>query len=547
MRNRHAANFNRGPGRQRGGALFVMLVILIIGAAALLVSALNSSSAKSARDKTTAAALAQAKEALIAYAVNDANRPGELPCPDFNNDGPITPSEDYSGSNCLGLVGWLPWKSLGLPDLRDGNGDRLWYVVANPFHANGTAVLNSDTPSTYLAQMLTLLDSATGATLQSGVIAIVFSPGAPLQGQARSPNDNNATTAIPNYLEADNANLNTTFQTANNNQVPVPTPAVNDRLLTIDSRDLFPPVEKRIARETKACLDNYAASSNSRYPWAADDNDTTYTGNYNTFFGRIPAVPITTTQSIDPYGQTMLTALSSLQSALNAYSANTNATTTSALLNAGLALISAAQNADNNSSSSFYGYNSITGNADSAGDHARDLANGVSGVYTSTVQNSLNSTNYNLNSSGFIDGTMSNIWPSSCVFSSKYWSAWQNEVFFQLASGNRPGSPVSTCNTTCLTINGSGSLTAGSPTSPNGTYRAAVIVGRAHNGSGSVTSDPPSYYLEGDSTSNLHSSLQTPSTSPAISTTFVTYRPGDPGYASNNDLVVCLDGNIYCK
>ncbi|MHB1237361.1 MAG: hypothetical protein ACYCY7_07345, partial [Gallionella sp.] len=77
------AIFKQGPGTQHGGVLLVMLVILVIGAAALLVSALNSSSLKIARDKTTADALAQAKDALIAYAASDPNRPGELPCPDF--------------------------------------------------------------------------------------------------------------------------------------------------------------------------------------------------------------------------------------------------------------------------------------------------------------------------------------------------------------------------------------------------------------------------------------------------------------------------------
>ena len=273
-------------------------------AAAVLVGVLSSSALQTERDKTTADALAKAKAALIGYAVSDPNRPGELPCPDFNNDGASVPVDDYSGSNCQNLVGWLPWKTLGLPDLRDSNGDRLWYVLANPFHANGSATftLNSDAPSTYQSQMLTVKDGTTGTTLQSNVVAVVFSPGTLMTGKVRSPNDNNATTAATNYLEGSNANpVSGVLQTANN-------ASINDRLITISSNDVLAPVETRIAREAKNCLDAYATSSSGRYPWAASDGDMTYTGSFNTVFGRIAAIPVTRQSAVDNTAQTMLTA-----------------------------------------------------------------------------------------------------------------------------------------------------------------------------------------------------------------------------------------------
>ena len=522
---------HHGAGRQHGAALMVMLVILIVGAAAILVNTLNSSTLQIARDNTTADVLAQARDALIGYAVSDANRPGELPCPDFNNDGMITISSDYSGSNCATLIGWLPWKTLGLPDLRDGNGDRLWYAVSNSFRANGTAILNSDTPTNYPTQMLTINDGTSGAMLQSKVVAIIFSPGTVLTGKTRSVNDNSATGVITNYLEGSNANPSSTvFQTANST-------TINDRLLAISSNDLLTPVETRIAHEVKNCLDDYAADSTNtyhRYPWAASDSDNSYTGSYDTLFGRVATTPITTTKPIDSVASTMLTALSNLQTTLNAYSTGVNAATTSALLSAAQTLITAAQNAENYPSS-FSSYVSITDNADRAGDRGRDLANGVGGIYVSTVQYYINKTNYYLASNGFIDSTMPMIWPSTCMFYSSYWGSWQNEIFYQVASGNRPGSPVSVCNTSCLTINGSGNTASG-----NGTYRAAIIVGRSHNGSGSVYSNPPSYYLEG---SNLHDSTGTTST---ISKIFETYRTSDTSYSTVNDLVLCLDGKNNC-
>ena len=73
--------------RQRGAVLMVMLVILIVGGSALLLNSLNGTTPRLARDKVTADALAQAKEALIGFAVTYGNTyvgnvHGYLPCPD---------------------------------------------------------------------------------------------------------------------------------------------------------------------------------------------------------------------------------------------------------------------------------------------------------------------------------------------------------------------------------------------------------------------------------------------------------------------------------
>ncbi len=527
---RHIPQLNRFRGTQNGAVLFVMLVILVIGAAALLVSALNSSSVKNARDKVTADALAQARMALIAYAVSDLNRPGELPCPDFNNDGMITLSPDYSGSNCKSLVGWLPWQTLGLPDLRDGNGDRLWYALANPFHANGTAILNSDTPANYSlpilnpAQMLTVIDSATGVTLDSGVIAIVFSPGTVLQGQTRSYSDSNATTALPNYLEADNANLNTTFQTGNNNQVPIPTPTVNDRLLTLDSRDLFPPVEKRIAREAKACLDSYAAVSANKYPWAAPVADSSsspgingnYNGTYGKYFGRIPAQPSIDTTS-NP-ASTLMTALNTLQAAENAYNSSNSSANQTALYNAANTVVGLKYSVSNVSSSTI----------DHAADTGTYYANNPSGSAYTNATSALTTATGALTSSGDLDTSMSVSWPPTCTLlnnpGSYFWTAWKNMVFFQVASGYQPTSSASFG--TPLTINGSGA------------YRATVLIARTAISSAQLAArsspgtNPPTPYLEGIN----------PHYGSTATTVFNTYSLADPNYATVNDLVLCLDG-----
>src|SRR5262245_29714894 len=123
---------------QSGQAVILLVVFMVFGAAAIFYGLLTSSNLDIERDKKTAEALAQAKVALIGYAVgvnffSGTPRPGDLPCPDLNDSG----SSGASCGNAAGTtgqtsrIGRLPWKSLGLPDLRDGNGERLWYAVSS--------------------------------------------------------------------------------------------------------------------------------------------------------------------------------------------------------------------------------------------------------------------------------------------------------------------------------------------------------------------------------------------------------------------------------
>lgn len=294
--------------RQRGAALLVMLVILITGAAYLLVSQLNRASSRIEAEKKTREALAQAKEALIGYAAGDANRPGELPCPDIDNDGSLQLAVDYFGGAsrpCAQLLGRLPWRTLNLSDLRDGNGERLWYAVSDAFHAgNNNVRLNSDVNGA-----ITVRDP-TGAivlngTNQSAAIAVVFSPGAVITRQgAALPQDRSCVVGVNcdttekctttpatlapkcnpvNYLDIiagieDNADFVGGSATNGFISGEIRNPLnhedvwVNDRLLAITHDDLFRVVEQRVAREVRNTLLTYATNCGS-YPWAAPFKD----------------------------------------------------------------------------------------------------------------------------------------------------------------------------------------------------------------------------------------------------------------------------------
>lgn len=265
-------------GRESGQTLFVLLVLIIAIAIGFVFDYSRPTALAIEHDKQTAAALAQAKAALIGYAASDANRPGELPCPDVNNDGQLTLGIDFTGgagSPCVNLLGRLPWKTLGLPDLRDGSGERLWYTLSDNFHAGATPPLTSDT----MGQL-----TVTGGAPATNVVAIVFSPGEVLNTQVRDPaNQNN----VANYLEGENANGDTIFTTG------AASATFNDRLLVITNADLMPVVEQRVAREMISILQSYKTATAALgynggagvYPWAdiSDGNSNTGTNR-----GRFP-------------------------------------------------------------------------------------------------------------------------------------------------------------------------------------------------------------------------------------------------------------------
>jgi hypothetical protein len=321
---------NNNLNHQRGQTLLAMLVILVFGLSAAIYALVRPTSSAIERDKITAAALAQAKAALIGYAVGVSDfagneRPGDLPCPDTNDSGaPGTPNCNTQALR----IGRLPWKTLGLNDLRDGDGERLWYAVSTNFKNNtrttcaspgATGCLNSDARGT-----ITVRNSAgtvvhdgsnPDAFTPSGVIAVVLAPGAVLGAtQDRSCTGGSCTaagvcTSSPltntpkcnsvNYLDVltgiennagftDGSNsdgfINGVIRDASGNLI------VNDRLITITYEDLMPVLQNRVAREAMNSLTAYASANNGRYPWATPVTDVTspYGDNAGERFGRIP-------------------------------------------------------------------------------------------------------------------------------------------------------------------------------------------------------------------------------------------------------------------
>jgi hypothetical protein len=263
----------RRQGGQRGYAM-LFIVIAIMGVSFIMVRTLNASTWRADRLRVTNAALAQAKEALIARAVADDNRPGSLPCPDTDDDGT---AELFAGNDCPSYIGRLPWRTLDLPDIRDAEGERLWYVLSPSHRDHGTAEpINSDTIGT-----INVVDTAPS----TGVVAVVIAPGRALTragaagGQVRDcpANCNNAV----NYLDAaggvDNAVWAPVAGVATVTGA-AETGSFNDRVLAITRDDIMRLVERRVAREIavpmRARYEGWqAATGRGFYPWAAPFND----------------------------------------------------------------------------------------------------------------------------------------------------------------------------------------------------------------------------------------------------------------------------------
>lgn len=324
--------------KQQGITLLMLTLLIAVASFSFLFSTLDSNSIKNERDKKTAAALAEAKAALIGFAVsvnlpnsscaapnNNCARPGDLPCPDSDDDG----DAESSCGNAAGTtgqntrIGRLPWKTLDIPDLRDGNGDRLWYAVSNNFKNNFRSAciapgdpgcLNSDTAGNITVRRSdgTVINDSSGG---NGAVAVVFSPGPPITRQDGTIQDRGcvgcATNAM-NYLDnLSGTDDNASFADGSGTDGFIMGPIkgnegetlINDQLLAITGDELLPLLEKRVSVEALSCLKDYALNNPGgidRHPWAA--NLTSYADVTDLRFGRIPDTAFVRTRNSSQSG-----------------------------------------------------------------------------------------------------------------------------------------------------------------------------------------------------------------------------------------------------
>ena len=222
--------------------------------------------ASARREARTAAAMRDVRDALIGWSVQRTSsgalpnaRPGELPCPDMNNDG----YED--GSCAAGALGRVPWKTLGIPEPRDEAGETLWYAIAGPFriwNMSSTAI-NSDTKGN-----LTVYQDSTATPVTTEAVAVVFAPEGALGTQNRGTTAalcSTTSTTIARNLCA--ANYLETAASVNNAVTGGPfisaqsSSSFNDKVLVLTTADLMPMVERRVGLEVKKLLQDYKTNT----------------------------------------------------------------------------------------------------------------------------------------------------------------------------------------------------------------------------------------------------------------------------------------------
>jgi hypothetical protein len=306
--------------RQAGLALIVLLILMIIGGLSWFLASLNRTHYRIQYQNQTSLALGEAKEALLGFIASQYEVSGGvyvgLPCPDFGgaaaNEGL---SEDDKGNSCGGdyqnSLGRFPWRSLGLPPLRDGWNECLWYAVSGPYKTDPRGLLvNEDTQGGFIIRQTENMSGSTGRVLGNvssnssnptnpqRPVAVIFAPGQRLGTQNRSQANDAAICGgnytASNYLESDNTvigsesfvlgSINTNENAVENVITSSPyNGTINDVAMVITVAEVFDFIRKRsdfstnmqcLTQVITECIAQYGRD-NGRLVWPApvDLND----------------------------------------------------------------------------------------------------------------------------------------------------------------------------------------------------------------------------------------------------------------------------------
>jgi hypothetical protein len=184
------------------------------------------------------------------------NYPGRLPCPEPGAHAGVAANEGIaapyvpSGQTVCSNVGRLPWRTLGVDQLRDASGEPLWYVVTTG--AAGWALGNS---ATVLSINSNKANSLTVNAQASMAVAAIIAPGPAI---TVNPNANqiaagcaartqNRSPTPPNYLDYVECH-NTGASSILTNLVDNATnPSFNDQVVLITAAEVMSAIEGVIA------------------------------------------------------------------------------------------------------------------------------------------------------------------------------------------------------------------------------------------------------------------------------------------------------------
>jgi hypothetical protein len=302
---------------EKGAALIVLLFIIGLSVTSYLLQAVNALALQRERAQQTIQSLGAAKQALLAWAVNNSVNLGQLPFPDraqgggydgFSDCSPSgTPFNDPASYRLL--IGKLPvygqtspcvgqQVGLGL-DNNDHLENRLWYAVSrNVVHQyeylstdpRSDPVINPSIIHHPNYPWLKVLDR-NGQLIADRVAAVIIAPGENLGSQNRAegarPHQflDSLTKEGVLYANSDYDQADEDFVMGGSTEsidaldTTVGRPYLfNDQLVYITADELITAINKRVIAETKWLLNAYE-DSNGFFPNAADLQTTTIQSN----------------------------------------------------------------------------------------------------------------------------------------------------------------------------------------------------------------------------------------------------------------------------
>jgi hypothetical protein len=239
----------RAKRRQHGAALLALAALMVLGTTWMLVSAFSAAGRGAAHTAHNARLLADAKAALIAWVAANAleaaeENPGRLPCPQAWGD-VGSPNEGRAAPSCANPIGWLPWRTLGLPAMLDASGRQFWYVVSPGWHlpkSGATLTINSNTPGqlTLDGRPAIALVIAAGPPLAAAPNAAQLAAGCVARAQSA------ALRVPPNPRDFLECYSGAAFRSGVVDNAA--NPVLNDQVVAISAADLLPALEASIAK-----------------------------------------------------------------------------------------------------------------------------------------------------------------------------------------------------------------------------------------------------------------------------------------------------------
>ena len=331
-------NQQKGKKTQNGIALLVLVIVLALTFTTYYFSNISLIEINVDNAKKTRLALKQAKQALLNYASIEAHidplrvgKYGFLPCPDYNPALQEGVQDGNCGPTNVNKIGWLPGLTLELPYKKDGAGSCLLYAVSGMYKQSpATAMLNEDTNG-FFQTVDNTVTPVQGLVAEDRVVAIIFSPGDVLTGQARTFSaGSNCGGDYANegaYLEGDGVTDNSTVSVIADSidQFIHATPTsstealpYNDRFITISREELWGKIStsndfiskmRNLTQALAECISSYATNNAlDRLPYPAtmvladyriDTNYDDSPNNSNGYAGRLPLVVADSNAIID--------------------------------------------------------------------------------------------------------------------------------------------------------------------------------------------------------------------------------------------------------